>query len=79
MEIEKTFIVNADKETVWQFITSPQLAGQCIPGCQEVQYSPVFSVLSNTEFALYLFFIVGHRVDPPKGISTTRTVLKDMA
>ena len=61
MEIEKTFIVNADRDTVWQFITAPQLAGQCIPGCQEVKettpgnYSAVIKIQMgpiNTSFVV---------------------------
>ncbi|MFQ5660054.1 MAG: CoxG family protein [Gammaproteobacteria bacterium] len=36
MKIEKQFIVDAPQQQVWQFITTPEQVGPCIPGCQEV-------------------------------------------
>jgi uncharacterized protein len=34
MKIEKTFSVQAPRESVWQFITSPEKVAPCIPGCE---------------------------------------------
>lgn len=34
MKIEKTFTVNAPRQTVWEFITSPEQVAPCIPGCE---------------------------------------------
>ena len=33
MKIEKTFVVDAPQQAVWDFITSPELVAPCIPGC----------------------------------------------
>ena len=33
MKIEKTFVVGAPQQAVWDFITSPELVAPCIPGC----------------------------------------------
>jgi carbon monoxide dehydrogenase subunit G len=35
MKIGKTFTVNAPLDSVWEFITSPNLVAPCIPGCSE--------------------------------------------
>lgn len=35
MKIGKTFTVNASLDSVWEFITSPNLVAPCIPGCSE--------------------------------------------
>jgi len=37
MKIEKRFTVHAPLEDVWRFITAPQQAAACIPGCQAVE------------------------------------------
>ncbi len=37
MKIEKTFTVEATQERVWAFITDPNQAGPCIPGCKDVE------------------------------------------
>ncbi len=37
MKIEKQFTVEAAQETVWDFITSPDKVGPCIPGCEQVE------------------------------------------
>lgn len=34
MKIENTFSVQAPREAVWQFITSPEQVAPCIPGCE---------------------------------------------
>ena len=34
MQIEKTFTVAADRQQVWEFITSPEQVAACVPGCQ---------------------------------------------
>jgi carbon monoxide dehydrogenase subunit G len=36
MKIEKEFTVNAPREQVWSFITSPEQVAPCIPGCEEI-------------------------------------------
>lgn len=37
MKIEKTFTVEAGRETVWDFITDPVKIAPCIPGCERAQ------------------------------------------
>ncbi len=37
MKIEKTFSVQAPREAVWQFITSPEQVAPCIPGCDSAE------------------------------------------
>ncbi len=37
MKIEKQFTVDAAQQTVWDFITSPDKIGPCIPGCEDVE------------------------------------------
>ena len=37
MKIEKQFIIDAPQETVWQFITAPELVAECIPGYQSLE------------------------------------------
>ncbi|MGZ5183830.1 MAG: CoxG family protein [Caldimonas sp.] len=37
MKIEKQFTVSATQERIWAFITDPNLAGPCIPGCKDVE------------------------------------------
>jgi uncharacterized protein len=34
MKIEKTFVIKASQDTVWNFITSPEQVAPCIPGCE---------------------------------------------
>ena len=34
MKIEKTFVIQASQDTVWNFITSPEKVAPCIPGCE---------------------------------------------
>lgn len=36
MKIEKDFSINAPREQVWNFITSPERVAPCIPGCEQV-------------------------------------------
>ena len=37
MKIEKQFTIDAPQEKVWQFITTPEKAAKCIPGCEEIE------------------------------------------
>ncbi|MBI1733050.1 MAG: hypothetical protein HYR49_09840 [Gammaproteobacteria bacterium] len=37
MKVEKVFRVNAAREDVWAFITSPEKVAPCIPGCKGVE------------------------------------------
>jgi uncharacterized protein len=34
VKIEKTFNIAAARQTVWEFITSPEQVAQCVPGCE---------------------------------------------
>ena len=36
MRIDKSFIIDAEQEEVWQFVSSPENVGMCFPGCQGV-------------------------------------------
>jgi carbon monoxide dehydrogenase subunit G len=35
--IEEKFLINAPIRKVWQFIINPELIGNCVPGCEEIQ------------------------------------------
>ena len=37
MKIEKTFEVQASRQAVWDFITSPERVAPCMPGCERVE------------------------------------------
>lgn len=37
MKIEKQFTVASTQERVWAFITDPNQAGPCIPGCKDIE------------------------------------------
>jgi len=36
MRIDKSFVIEAQQEKVWQFVSSPESVGMCFPGCQGV-------------------------------------------
>lgn len=79
VKIEKTFVVNADRETVWQFITSPQLAGKCIPGCQEVteiapgKYSAVIKIQMGAIKTYFMVDVETVEENPPNYLTYTTT------
>lgn len=37
MKIEKQFTVASTQERIWAFITDPNQAGPCIPGCKDIE------------------------------------------
>ncbi len=37
MKIEKSFVIDAPQEAVWDFISSPEKVGPCFPGCEGVK------------------------------------------
>ena len=37
LKIEKVFAINAAQQTVWDFITTPEKIGPCIPGCEDIE------------------------------------------
>lgn len=37
MKIEKTFEIDAPRDQVWEFLSSPERVGECFPGCEEVK------------------------------------------
>lgn len=36
MKVDKSFTIDAPREEVWRFLSSPERVGMCFPGCQEV-------------------------------------------
>ncbi len=36
MKIEKRFQIDAPRDKVWEFLSSPEKVGECFPGCEEV-------------------------------------------
>ena len=36
MKIEKSFEIDAPRDKVWDFVSSPEQVGMCFPGCQSV-------------------------------------------
>lgn len=36
MKIDKTFIIDAPQDEVWQFVSCPEKIGMCFPGCENI-------------------------------------------
>jgi carbon monoxide dehydrogenase subunit G len=37
MKIEKSFVINAPRQEVWEYVASPEEVGMCFPGCESVK------------------------------------------
>lgn len=37
MEISGEYIIDADRETVWQYLNDPETLKKCIPGCESLE------------------------------------------